>query len=280
MISLRELITATVLLIVTFAAHALLQFQLSSIVIAPLVLAIWLSFTPAPSTRLLFLLGIIAELFASSPPGIMMLAVLLPLHGPADIDQRPRSCHPVGQVDDGTSGYLTKCCGPFRGLGRAVALAAQIGTEALIAGCMGGHKVGRHKLVAVEFTLAAEGRCVLVASHLLAEVVQVADRAIIISRGRALREADVAARGREAELAVRVDDPESLAAALRARHGAEVSPSEDGRLLVRGASREEVGRAAAEVGATVFELTSRSAGESLERLYLALIGRDAKREIA
>jgi ABC-2 type transport system ATP-binding protein len=39
---------------------------------------------------------------------------------------------------------------------------------------------------------AAEGRCVLVASHLLAEVAQVADRVVIIARGRALREADVA----------------------------------------------------------------------------------------
>jgi ABC-2 type transport system ATP-binding protein len=40
--------------------------------------------------------------------------------------------------------------------------------------------------------LAAEGRCVILASHLLAEVVQTADRVLIIARGRALREADVA----------------------------------------------------------------------------------------
>jgi ABC-2 type transport system ATP-binding protein len=36
--------------------------------------------------------------------------------------------------------------------------------------------------------LAAEGRCVVVASHLLAEVGQVADRAVIIVQGRVLRE--------------------------------------------------------------------------------------------
>ena len=121
---------------------------------------------------------------------------------------------------------------------------------------------------------AAEGRCVVVASHLLAEVVQTADRVVIIARGRALREADVTSLDAATELAVRVDDPESVAKALTARHGAEVSPTGDGRLVVRGATAEDVGRTAAEVGATVFELTSRSAGESLEQLYLSLTGHD------
>src|SRR5919106_5747701 len=119
---------------------------------------------------------------------------------------------------------------------------------------------------------AAEGRCVVVASHLLAEVVQAADRVVIIARGRALREADVASLNGGAGLVVRVDDPESLARALSTRHGAEVSATGDGRLVVRGATAEEVGRAAARVGATVFELSSRSAGESLEQLYLSLTG--------
>jgi ABC-2 type transport system ATP-binding protein len=126
---------------------------------------------------------------------------------------------------------------------------------------------------------AAEGRCVLVASHLLAEVVQAADRVIIIARGRALREADVASLDGETELAVRVDDPQSLARALTAKHGAEVRAAGDGRLVVRGATAEEVGRTAARVGATVFELSSGSAGESLERLYLSLTGPGEEREV-
>jgi ABC-2 type transport system ATP-binding protein len=118
---------------------------------------------------------------------------------------------------------------------------------------------------------AAQGRCVLLASHILAEVVQAADRVVIIARGRALREADVGALDAASELAVRVDDPESLARALTARLGAEVSATGDGRLVVRGTTAEEVGRTAAHVGVTVFELSSRSAGESLERLYMSLI---------
>jgi ABC-2 type transport system ATP-binding protein len=126
---------------------------------------------------------------------------------------------------------------------------------------------------------AAEGRCVVVASHLLAEVVQAADRVIIIAQGRALRESDLTSLDGATELSVRVDDPDSLARALTARHGAEVSATGDGRLVVRGASAEEVGHTAARVGATVFELTSRSAGESLEQLYLSLTGRGEEREV-
>jgi ABC-2 type transport system ATP-binding protein len=119
---------------------------------------------------------------------------------------------------------------------------------------------------------AAQGRCVLLASHILAEVVQAADRVVIIARGRALRAADVGSLDATTELAVRVDDPESLAQALSKRHGAEVRATGDGRLVVRGTTAEEVGRTAARVGATVFELSSRSAGESLEQLYLSLVG--------
>jgi ABC-2 type transport system ATP-binding protein len=125
--------------------------------------------------------------------------------------------------------------------------------------------------------LAAEGRCVLLASHLLAEVVQTAGRALIMARGRMLSEADLSSLG--GGLAVRVDDPEALAGALAAEHGAEVSALGDGRLVVRGARAEDVGRTAARVGATVFELSSRSAGESLEELYLSLIGAP-EREVA
>jgi ABC-2 type transport system ATP-binding protein len=126
---------------------------------------------------------------------------------------------------------------------------------------------------------AGEGRCVLLASHILAEVVQAADRVVIIAHGRALREADVTALDAATELAVRVDDPDAVARALTAQHGAEVSATGDGRLVVRGATAEEIGRTAARLGATVFELSSRSAGESLEQLYLSLIGPE-EREVA
>jgi ABC-2 type transport system ATP-binding protein len=126
---------------------------------------------------------------------------------------------------------------------------------------------------------AAEGRSVLLASHLLAEVGQTADRVVIIAHGRALREADLTSLYGVTELAVRADDPDSLARALSARHGATVQATGDGRLVVQGATGEEVGRIAAGLGVTVFELSSRPAGESLEELYLSLIGGVQEREI-
>ena len=82
--------------------------------------------------------------------------------------------------------------------------------------------------------------------------------------------------GGATELAVRVDDPESLARALSTEQGVGVSATGDGRLVVRGANAEDVGRTAARIGATVFELSSRSAGESLEQLYLSLIGAEER----
>jgi ABC-2 type transport system ATP-binding protein len=125
---------------------------------------------------------------------------------------------------------------------------------------------------------AAEGRCVVLASHLLAEVVQTADRVVILSHGRALHEAEIAALDAAPELTVRVDDPGSLARALATDHRAVVSSTDNGTLLVRGASGEDVGRTAARIGVTVFELTSQSAGHSLEELYLSLVGEDAGSE--
>jgi ABC-2 type transport system ATP-binding protein len=47
---------------------------------------------------------------------------------------------------------------------------------------------------------AAEGRCVLLASHLLAEVVRAADRVVIVARGRALGEVEVASLDGATEL--------------------------------------------------------------------------------
>jgi ABC-2 type transport system ATP-binding protein len=126
---------------------------------------------------------------------------------------------------------------------------------------------------------AVEGRCVLLASHLLAEVVQTADRVVIVDDGRALREVEVNSLDGASEVAVRVSDPDSLARALTAEHGAVVSATEDGVLLVRGVGAEEVGATAAGIGTTVFELTRPPVGESLERIYLELIRNGEEREV-
>ncbi|GAA3458593.1 ABC transporter ATP-binding protein [Saccharothrix longispora] len=91
--------------------------------------------------------------------------------------------------------------------------------------------------------LADEGRTVLVSSHLLSEVEQVADRLVVIGRGRLIADAtteqildglgDVRVRVRSAE-------PDRLLAALRER-GLEAHRVDARELRVEGSTAEEVG---------------------------------------
>src|SRR5262245_8340629 len=86
-------------------------------------------------------------------------------------------------------------------------------------------------------SLAAEGRTVLVSSHLLSEVQQTVDRVVIISRGRLVHEGPLS--GLEAASRVHVDGPDRPGL-LRALERADVEVKEDG-LHVAGLSAEEIG---------------------------------------
>ncbi|MER5740594.1 MULTISPECIES: ATP-binding cassette domain-containing protein [unclassified Streptomyces] len=120
--------------------------------------------------------------------------------------------------------------------------------------------------------LAAEGRTVLVSSHLMNETATFADHLVVLGRGRLL--ADVPVREfldahSHARVRVRTGDPVRLRAALLAKGwtvGDTADP--DGRWLVEGASAEEVGAVTAREGIPVFELADERA--SLEQAYLAL----------
>ena len=117
--------------------------------------------------------------------------------------------------------------------------------------------------------LAAEGRTVLVSSHLLSEMQQTADHLIVIGRGRLIADAgtgEVLARSARA-VRVRVSDAGALAQELR-RAGAEVVRLPDGALQVAGVSSEAIGSAARSVDVAVHELTQLSG--SLEEVYLEL----------
>ncbi|MGH9133718.1 MAG: ABC transporter ATP-binding protein [Ilumatobacteraceae bacterium] len=116
---------------------------------------------------------------------------------------------------------------------------------------------------------ADEGRTVLVSSHVLAEVAQVVDRVVIIRKGALVRETDVGdLRG---AVTVRVDRPESMLKALRA-DAAEHKVRADGSIVVVGRDTAEVGAIAAAAGVVVTELSRRSAGQSLEAMFLAATG--------
>ncbi|MFT7834775.1 ATP-binding cassette domain-containing protein [Saccharothrix sp. BKS2] len=116
--------------------------------------------------------------------------------------------------------------------------------------------------------LAAEGRAVLVSSHLMGEMALTADRVIVIGRGRLVLEASVRelrARFQE-DVLVRSPERGELGRVLEGA-GASVT-TEDGALLVRGLAAADIADLAASRGLPVHELTPR--GASLEDAYLRL----------
>ena len=118
--------------------------------------------------------------------------------------------------------------------------------------------------------LAAEGRTVLVSSHLLSEMQQTADHLLVIGRGRLIADAstsDVIAASGGRAVRVRAEAPEVLGDVLRGI-GAGIEHLDDGALAVTGATSEEIGRAARHAHLIVYELSEIRG--SLEEAYLQL----------
>ncbi|MBB5954114.1 ABC-2 type transport system ATP-binding protein [Saccharothrix tamanrassetensis] len=116
--------------------------------------------------------------------------------------------------------------------------------------------------------LAAEGRTVLVSSHLMSEMALTADRVVVIGRGKLILEAsmqDLSDRFQR-DVLVRTAHRTELTRALE-RSGATVR-QEDGALAVQGITAHDIGEIAAHQRIPVHELTPRSA--SLEDAYLEL----------
>ncbi|MEV1002278.1 ATP-binding cassette domain-containing protein [Nonomuraea sp. NPDC050202] len=144
-------------------------------------------------------------------------------------------------------------------------------------------------------SLAAEGRTVLLSSHLMNELALTADHVVVIGRGRLIADTttDALAGRFRRDVLVRAADPDRLAQLLRAR-GATVTTEEPARpvttedpgrpvtteeprradagaggvLLVRGADAAAIGDLALRAGIALRELTPRSA--SLEEAFMEL----------
>jgi ABC-2 type transport system ATP-binding protein len=119
--------------------------------------------------------------------------------------------------------------------------------------------------------LAAEGRTILVSSHLLGEMQQLADDVVIIASGRLVREGPVnevlGSMAGLSQVRVRTPGPDQLAAALAPLH-ATVSPLPDGALLITGADPATVGHTAFTAGVELHELVGEKA--DLEQVFLQL----------
>jgi ABC-2 type transport system ATP-binding protein len=120
-------------------------------------------------------------------------------------------------------------------------------------------------------SMAAEGRTVLVSSHLMSEIALTADHLIIIGRGRLLADTptDRFVSGTRRDVLVRSPRAGELAGLLTAR-GAAVRPEDAGGFAVTGLDAAAIGDLAAGNGIAVHELVSRHA--SLEQAYLDLTG--------
>ncbi|GAA4472168.1 ATP-binding cassette domain-containing protein [Phytohabitans houttuyneae] len=118
--------------------------------------------------------------------------------------------------------------------------------------------------------LAAEGRTVLVSSHLMSEMALTADHLVVIGRGRLIADTalDAFMRG-SADRAVLVRTSEAASFADRLRTaGATVRRDKADELVVTDLDSAEIGRLAAVDGVPLIELTPRS--QSLEEAFMAL----------
>jgi ABC-2 type transport system ATP-binding protein len=126
--------------------------------------------------------------------------------------------------------------------------------------------------------LAAEGRTVLVSSHVLAEVAQTADRVVILNRGRLVTEASLEELIAGARQLVRVQTPqaEELRTALTG-DGIRAQLVAPDRLEVSGASAEEVGTLAARLSIPLYESVTEAA--NLEEVFFQLTGAAPETEV-
>lgn len=117
--------------------------------------------------------------------------------------------------------------------------------------------------------LAAEGRTVLVSSHVLSEVQQSVDEVVVISQGRLVHASSLADLARLTRRRTRVQSPDAdaLAALVAARRW---SATPDGpTVVVHDVTAAEVGAAAFAGGVELHALTDESSG--LEEVFLRLV---------
>lgn len=117
--------------------------------------------------------------------------------------------------------------------------------------------------------LAAEGRTMLVSSHALWEVQQIADRVVIVDHGRLVHEGRLDELAAESRVHIESPDAQRFAAIVESA-GASVTRSEADVLELRGLAAKVVGRLALEHGVELHALETRQDG--LEQIFFSLTG--------
>ncbi|WP_018177685.1 ABC transporter ATP-binding protein [Jongsikchunia kroppenstedtii] len=119
--------------------------------------------------------------------------------------------------------------------------------------------------------LAAQGRTVLVSSHLLSEMALTADHLVVIGQGRLIADATVDQITSSARRSVRARSPQLQAlsdAVQRAGFQTRIEPGPEPVLVVDDAESAPIGEIAAKNSITLHELSSKQA--SLEEAFMAM----------
>jgi ABC-2 type transport system ATP-binding protein len=121
-------------------------------------------------------------------------------------------------------------------------------------------------------SLAAEGRTVLVSSHLMSEMEHTADHLLVIGRGRLIADCGMAefiARGSGQAVLVQTPQPGALARAVAVAGGTVVPAADgDGRLEIRGLTEDQVSDLAFANGIRLSHLAATRV--SLEQAFMEL----------
>jgi len=118
-------------------------------------------------------------------------------------------------------------------------------------------------------SLAGQGRTILISSHVLAEIEQIADEVVIIHRGKFVEHATTADLAARVAGGIRVRSPQAdrLRTVLE-QAGIKVSAAEGDLLSVTDSTTARVGELAAENGIVLHELTAEAS--TLEEAFLEL----------
>ena len=117
-------------------------------------------------------------------------------------------------------------------------------------------------------SLAAEGRTVLVSSHLMSEMEHTADHLLVIGRGRLIADCSMAefiARGSPQAVLVRTPQPDALSRVVAARGGT-FSPTDGEEFKIRALTEDQVSDLAFAHGIRLYHLAAPRA--SLEHAFM------------
>lgn len=165
-------------------------------------------------------------------------------------------------------------------LGLATALVADPAVLLLDEPANGLDVAGQRMLFELLRQRASDGKTIVVSSHVMADIEQVADHVVVLAGGRVVAAGSVpslVARVGGRSTVVRTLLPEELASTLR-QQGMEVTEVCGDKLTVSGDAAAEIGRIARSDSLLITELTTRDI--SLEEAYLrilALPAEDAER---